>query len=162
MPTAARLFGFLAFAALGFIASGVFIPLLPEGTQTTLLGPINAVIGGLCGWLVCGPNVGRGYYAAAGIGVRTALTLLFFALIGWATYEMIIDSMRPGAFGGPMEAINGAFALLFEYLTTIALDYRITLPVGEAEWPVPQVLIALIVGGIFGGWFAEWAAERFS
>ncbi len=144
MPTAAKLFAALAFAATGFFAAELFKPGMPPGT---VFGPFSLVvagIGALTGWLVMGDLTGRGYRAAAGFGLRTALTVTFWALLAFSILEMVklATKMR---YDGPMDAIIGIFQLMLEYGRLVLL---------------PPVLIALGVGGVLGGWLAEWAGRR--
>ena len=160
MPTATKLMSALAFAVLAFFASEVFKPLLPEGTQVRMLSPIDAGIGFLCGWMIMGRLAGRGVFAAAGGGVRTALATAFWCLLFWAVWEMLGESTRPGADAGPVEAINGAFGFIFDYALLILQDARISFTLGEGTYFVPQVPLVLIVGGMLCGWFAEWTEER--
>lgn len=128
-------------------ASSVFIPLLPEGTQVGMLLPLNSFIGFLCGWLVMGRLVGRGYYASAGVGVRTSCTVLFFALLLWSCYEMVLLSTRL-RYDGPMEALTDMMSMIVDYTLLLGSD--------------PQGPIILLVGGILSGFLAEWCAERFA
>ena len=105
MPTAARLFAAVGFAIVAFFASEVYKPLLPEGTQVGMLSPLNSFVGFLSGWLVMGRLAGRGYYAAAGSGVRTIGVALFYVLLIGACYEMLIRSTRL-YYDGPTEALT--------------------------------------------------------
>ncbi|MEL6520061.1 MAG: TrgA family protein [Pseudomonadota bacterium] len=147
MPTASKLVAGLTFALVAMFASEVFKPLLPEGTQVGLLTPLNSFIGFLCGWIVMGKLVGRGYYSAAGAGVRTSCTVLFFALVLWSCYQMILLSTRL-RYDGPMDALTGMMGMIVEYFLLMGTD--------------PQGPIILIVGGILGGFLAEWISERFA
>ncbi|MBM7067947.1 TrgA family protein [Actibacterium sp. 188UL27-1] len=147
MPTFAKLVSGIAFALVAMFASSVFIPLLPEGTQVGMLIPLNSFIGFLCGWLVLGRMVGKGYYSAAGTGVRTSCTLLFFALLLWSCYEMIVLSTRL-RYDGPMQALTDMMAMIVEYGLLMGTDM--------------QGPIILLVGGILSGFLAEWSAERFA
>ena len=160
MPTAARLVAALAIAAVAFFASEVFKPLMPEGTQLGLLSLINAGWGLVCGWLVLGSRVGQGYSSASGVGIGTSLVLFFGALIGWPVWEMLVKSTRPGAYAGAADAINGAFAVLWDYLVLVGTDNRFSFDVSGIPLFLPQVFVVLVIGGILAGWFAEWAQER--
>lgn len=144
MPTAAKLVAALVFALIGFLAAEIFKPQMPEGTQFGWFSPICAGIGLLCGWIIMGSLAGRGLRVALGSGVRTAVTVAFWALIGFSIYEMLLRSTRL-RYDGPMEAVLAAFDL--------ALDYgRLML--------VPDVLAVLLVGGALGGALVEWAARQ--
>jgi hypothetical protein len=147
MPTAARLFAAFGFGLMAFFASEIFKPLMPEGAQLGLLTPVNSAIGALAGWMVMGRLAGRGYYSAAGAGVRTSAVALFYALAGWSIYEMIVRSTRL-AYDGPMEALKEMTALGADYFMLMLSD--------------PQMPIVLIGGGVLAAFLSEWAAERFA
>ena len=147
MPTAARLFAALGFAAMAVFASEVFKPLLPEGTQVGLLSLVNSAIGLLAGWLVMGRLAGRGYRAAMGSGVRTAAVALFYVLIVWSLYEMLRRSLRK-LYDGPMEALKAMTELMSDYVMLMISD--------------PQVPVILVAGGILAAFLSEWASKRFN
>ncbi|MDZ4094008.1 MAG: TrgA family protein [Paracoccaceae bacterium] len=144
MPTAAKLFAAVAFAAIGYFAAELFKPSMPETTQFGQFSLICAGIGVLCGWIVMGPLAGKGYSAAAGFGTRTAVTIAFWALLGFSIYEMVLRSTKM-RYDGPMEAVAGAIGLMAEYGVLMM---------------TPAVLGVLVLGGMLGGMFAEWAARR--
>lgn len=144
MPTAAKLFAAVAFAAVAFFAAEAIKPLMPEGTQFGLFSPICALVGALCGWIVMGPLAGRGYYAAAGSGLRTSITVVFWCLVIFALEEMVQESMRL-RYDGPMDALVGAFEIAARHVKTMA---------------AVDVLGILLVGGILAGVFAEWGSKR--
>jgi len=144
MPTAARLFASIAFTVLGYLATGIYRSGLPSETPTGALLPVCAAIGFLCGWIVMGKRVGKGYYAAAGTGVRTAATMVFFALLGFSVYEMVLRSMRK-RYDGVFSAIEGTFDIILIY---------------GAPLLRPDPVIALVVGGVLGGMLAEWAGRQ--
>jgi hypothetical protein len=146
MPTTAKLVSGVMFALVAALAGYVYIPLLPEGTQTALLMPISAAIGFLCGWLVMGPNTGRSYAEAGATGLRTVVTTVFFATLGFAVYVMIMRSMRM-LYHGPMDALLAVFAITLEY-GHLMLDRTF--------------LSVLAAGGILGGFLAEFAGRRWS
>ncbi|MFN3972509.1 MAG: TrgA family protein [Gemmobacter sp.] len=144
MPTAGRLFAAIAFIITGFLAAEAFKSVMPEGTPFGPFSLIVAAIGGLTGWIVMGPLAGRGYGASAGFGLRTSVTIVFWALLLFSIYQMIRLAMKM-RYDGPMDAIIGVFALMFEN-GKLLLD--------------PAVLMVLAVGGVLGGLLAEWAARR--
>jgi hypothetical protein len=144
MPTAAKLFAAVVFAAVGFLAAEAYKPGMPEGTQFGLFSLLVAAIGVLCGWRVMGRLAGHGYGAAAGYGLRTSATIVFWALVAFSIYEMILRSMKM-RYDGPMEALVGVFDLMLQHGVLV-----LTLP----------VLGVLAVGGVLGGWAAEFAGRR--
>ena len=144
MPTAAKLFGALAFAILGWISANIFSTGMPEGSQIGLLREIVAAIGFLSGWRVMGPAAGRGYYAALGGGVKTGIVMVFFSLLGFSIYEMVLLSMKM-RYDGPVEAVLGIFDLMIEY--------------GQLMLRT-DLLVTLFAGSALGGWIAEFAGKH--
>jgi hypothetical protein len=117
---------------------------MPEGTQFGWFSEITAAIGLLCGWIVMGGLVGRGYAEAAASGVRVSVTITFWALLGFSIYEMVLRSTKL-RYDGPMEAVLAAFALMLDYgsyLGTVA------------------IIGTLAAGGVLGGLAAEFARRR--
>jgi hypothetical protein len=119
---------------------------MPEGTQFGMFVPICTCMGVVTGWLVMGRLVGKGYYAAAGAGLRTAILLVFWCLVIFALEKMIVDSTR-GAYDGPLDAVISAFSIGTAYAIRIA---------------TPTVGFILAVGGVLGGFLAEWASKRWN
>jgi hypothetical protein len=144
MPTAAKLFGALAFAILGWVSANIFSTAMPEGSQVGLLREIVAAIGFLSGWRVMGPAAGRGYKAALGGGVKTGIVMVFFSLMGFAIYEMVLLSMKM-RYDGPVEAVLGIFDLMIEY-------GRLMLRT--------DLLVTLFAGSVLGGWISEFAGKH--
>ena len=147
MPTAAKLFAALAFAAVAYYASETFIPLLPEGTQVKQFSLINAALGGIIGWRVQGVDVGNGYRIAATVGLRASALFLFFAVMGYALREMIINATKL-RYDGPGEALVGMFDLAVGY--------------GRLTITSPDVMGILILGAIATAWGAETVNRRWS
>ena len=144
MPTAAKIIGAVTFAALALLLATLYIPQLPEGTQLGRFREITAAIGFVVGWLVMGPLAGRGYRAAVETGMRTSITVVFWALLGFSIYIMVDRSMKM-MYDGPMEAVLGVFQLMIEY---------------GRKMLVPAVIGAVILGGIVAGLFTEWTGKR--
>jgi hypothetical protein len=147
MPTAARLFAALAFAGVGFFGAEVLQPAFPEGTEFGWFSPVMAGIGLLCGWLVMGPNAGRGAVRAAGTGLRTSVTVVFWGMLLFAVREMLLRSTAR-RYDGVTEAVVGTFEIILEQ--------------GRILLSSPEALIVLAAGGVLGGLVSNWAAERFS
>jgi hypothetical protein len=146
MPTAAKAVAALAFALVAyFAAQGVKAPgVMPEGTQFGWFSEITAGIGFLCGWIVMGGLVGRGYGEAAASGLRVSVTILFWALLGFAIYDMVLLSTKL-RYDGPMEAVLDVFNIMM-------VNGRRILTV--------EILGILAVGGVLAGCAAEWAGKR--
>lgn len=146
MPTAAKLIAAVVFAIVALIAAITFVPHMPEGSQIGLFRELTAVIGFIVGWFVMGDLVGKGYGEAAGSGLRTSVTVVFFTLLGFSIYLMVKKSYKM-VYDGPMDAVLGVFQLMMEY--------------GQMML-VPDVLGVLAVGGVLGGVVTEWAGRRWS
>lgn len=144
MPTAAKFFAALAFAAVAFFTAEVFKPHMPEGTQFGYFSFVAALIGLVCGWRIMGPEAGRGNWMAVNTGLKTSACTVGLALLIFSTYEMLLQAFRP-AYRGPMEAVVGIF--------DFAVDFFVTL----LAW---DVLAVLFIGGALAGLMSEWAARR--
>ncbi len=146
MPTAAKLVAAVMFAAVGFLAAQAYVPSLPEGTQIGFLREICAGLGLVIGWFVMGRLVGKGYVEAVGFGIRTSVTVLFWAVLGFSIYEVILRSTKM-MYDGPMEALLGVFDLVIYYGKMMGS---------------PEFIGTLLIGGVLGGIAAEWAGRRWS
>lgn len=144
MPTAAKLISAIAFALVGWFAAQAYIPGLPEGTQTRNFPELTAALGLVIGWLVMGKAVGQGYWQALGSGIRTSVTIVFWALVGFSIYDMIIESTKL-RYDGPMEAVVATFGIMIDYGALLARQ---------------DVILVLAVGGMLGGLFAEAVNRR--
>ncbi|AWD23152.1 TrgA family protein [Fuscovulum blasticum] len=145
MPTAAKLVAALWFALVGWLAANAHVPTLGQGASVGLFRELTALLGLVIGWRVMGRLVGQGYAQAMGSGLRTSVTLAFFALLLFSIYLMIKSSFVVNGYDGPMDAVLGAFEIMLE-------QGRKMLTIG--------VLGVLILGGIIGGLVAEAAARR--
>lgn len=146
MPTAAKLAGAVIFAIIGFIAVMLYLPHLPQELPYGRLREYAAGLGFIIGWAVMGRLAGHGYTEAIGSGIRTSVTLAFWALLVFAIQLMIKRSYKM-MYDGPMEAVIGVFALMLEY--------------GRAFWAF-DILAWLFVGGAVGGLAVEWVRKRWS
>lgn len=144
MPTAAKLISAVAFALVGWFAAQAYIPGLPEGTQTRNFPEITAALGLVIGWLVMGKAVGKGYWQALGSGLRTSVTIVFWALVGFSIYDMVVESTKM-RYDGPMEAVVATFGIMIEYGALLARQ---------------DVILVLAIGGILGGLLAEAVNRR--
>ncbi|HHB80234.1 MAG TPA: TrgA family protein [Aliiroseovarius sp.] len=147
MPTTARLFGALFFAALGWYCADLFKPLLPEGTAVGLFSPTAAGFGALVGWTFTGKRADLAQSGGLGIGLTSAFLLVFWVLLTFSAYKMLQNSLRK-LYGGPVEALQDMFSLGVEYLQLAVQS--------------PQLIGALLVGGLVGGWLTEQIARRWS
>ncbi len=113
-PTAAKLVAALGFAALSWIASRQVSPNLPEFQSLGRAAEVTAVIGLVLGWRISGRHAGRGMAEAAGIGVTTALAIVFWSTLIWAGYEML-DRALAVRYDGPLEGLEDMVSLMLDY-----------------------------------------------
>lgn len=144
MPTAAKLFGAFGFALLGWVSAHLYSKGLPEGAQVGLLREGVAFLGMVSGWRVMGAGAGRGYYPAAGTGIRAMIVMVFFSLLLFSIYLMVLKSTKM-LYDGPMEAVLGIFDLMLDY-------GRLLLNA--------DVLVTLFAGSILAGWLSEFAGRH--
>jgi hypothetical protein len=115
--------------------------------DATALGPIRegaAVLGLIIGWRVMGPSVGKGYVEAAGSGIKTAVVLVFFALLLLSLKEMLENSVKM-RYDGAMDATLDIFV-------TMARRSEGLLSLG--------VIGTIVIGGIIAGLVTESAGRR--
>jgi hypothetical protein len=144
MPTAAKLVASVLFALLSFFIADLYAQGITDGTRTTYLLPGCAAIGLICGWRVMGRLVGKGMGDALGSGIRTALTIVFFALLLFSIYEMVVTSTK-GLYDGPMEAVLAIFDIMLGYGRGLG---------------TPELIGVILVGGGLAGMATEWADRR--
>lgn len=147
MPTAGKLIGAILFAALAYFVSDLVKPLLPEGTQTGLMSPLNAFFGLLMGWRIMGRGAGNGYVSSLGYGLTTMVAIVFWCLLLWSGYEMTRRAMRL-YYDGPMEALKEMTVLMADYGRMAVTD--------------PTVVGAAIVGSLFMAMVTEFFAKRWA
>jgi len=146
MPTAGKLFGAITFAIVAWFVSGLIPPLLPEGTPTGLLQPVNAVVGFIMGWTILGRNAGDGIVASLGHASTTAVAVVFWCLLIWSGDEMIERATRL-FYDGPVEALQD--------MATVALGYGRMIATVE-------IIGALVIGAIASALLTEGAAARWA
>lgn len=146
MPTAAKLVAAVAFAIVGWIAANAYVPVMGEGVSAGYFRELIALLGVLAGWRVMGAEAGRGYSQAMGSGLKTAMVLVFFALLLFSVREMVLLSMKM-RYDGPVDAVLDVFKLMLEQARDM-----LTAP----------VIGTLIVGGLIGGILTEKASKRWT
>lgn len=146
MPTGGKLIAALAFAALAYFISDLIKPLLPEGTQYGRLSPINALIGAIMGWTIMGKGAGNSLRQSFGYGLTTLAATTFWALVVWAGYEMLQNSVKL-RYDGPIEALQDMAQLAIDYAKLVA---------------VQAVVLPAVIGAIFMAWVTDFFARRWS
>jgi hypothetical protein len=144
MPTGAKLAAALAFAVVGWVLANYYAVNMPDASAA---GPIRegaAVLGAIIGWRVMGPSVGKGYVEAAGAGIKTAVVLVFFAILFLSLKEMLENSVKL-RYDGAMDATLDVFV-------TMARRSQGLLSLG--------VIGTVLIGGIIAGLLTENASRR--
>ncbi|MEL7343772.1 MAG: TrgA family protein [Pseudomonadota bacterium] len=144
MPTAGKLIGAVLFAALAWYVSDLVKPLLPDGTPTGMLSPVNAFFGVIMGWRLMGRRAGEGFVSATGLGITTGIAIVFWALLFWGGYEMIQRAMRL-LYDGPFEALQNMAILMLEY--------------GQLAG-TPMVVGTMFFGSLVAAWVTDFFAQR--
>ncbi|MBE1296906.1 TrgA family protein [Phycobacter azelaicus] len=144
MPNGARLIAALSMAALAFVASQLIMPLMPDGTDFGYFIYVNMAIGIVTGWVLMGRRAGGGLVPAINNGLTGMAVMVFWGLFAQGVWEMVRLAMRH-RYDGPFEALTAIF--------TIGLDYFFVMA-------VPQVLLALAIGGVVAGLATENAHRR--
>lgn len=149
MPTASKLVAALCFAFTGFFVAESYRMGLIAREQSGLafdgMQLVMAAIGAICGWRIMGRLAGKGWAAAMGTGLRTAVTVVFWALLLFAIQRMVRKALQRLYGDSPMEAVVDIFALMLDYAMQLAQ---------------PEVLVAILLGGVLGGLATEWAGRR--
>lgn len=144
MPTAAKLVGAILFAGLAYLLAGMFRQYLPPATQLGWFDQVSTLIGFFCGWRIMGGNAGQGMVVAVNNGLRTAVTMVFLALVLFSLEGMYQVAIRK-MYDGPVAALLGA--------VNIGSDYAVMLL-------QPDILGVMVLGGLFCGWLTEQVARR--
>jgi hypothetical protein len=113
MPTGAKAMAAISFAVVGWLIANSYVPNMPEAISVGFFRELMALLGAVIGWRVMGNSVGKGYVGAIGSGWKTVIVLVFFALLLFAIYEMLMQSVRM-RYEGPMEAIIDVFDMMME------------------------------------------------
>ncbi|SFI75049.1 TrgA family protein [Celeribacter neptunius] len=146
MPTAAKLVAALWFAILAWFAAELVKPHMEEGTQFGLMSYIAGGFGFLTGWIFMGKRAGDTVAAAMAYGFSSSVILSFWSVFYFA-FETMIHRSLDLRYKGPTEALMGMVDLMGEYGIYLLK---------------PDVLVTLVVGGLFGAWIVEKAAGKWA
>ncbi|RPE71561.1 hypothetical protein EDD53_0682 [Pacificibacter maritimus] len=146
MPTAPKLVAALWFAALAWFCAGMVTRYLPEGTQLGHFALISAGFGGLVGWTFLGRRAGDTMRAALGYGLTAVALTVFYCLFYFSAEKMVQRSLN-NRYDGPMDAVVSVVELMGEYLILVAKI---------------DVILVLLIGGLFGGWLVEKVGRKWS
>jgi len=145
MPTAAKLFGAIAFTLIAFLAAEAMKPFLTGNQARGFFSEACALVGAFAGWRVMGPGAEGTRKKAILTGLKTSFTVAMWSLMLFAIWEML-ERAVDGRYGTAVRAIEGVFAVMLEYGALLVIA-------------VPTIIV-LVIGGVAGGVFSNWAAER--
>ncbi len=145
MPTAGRLMGAIAFAALAYYLSELYKPLMPEDANPGRLSEINALVGAIVGWVIAGKRAGSGTRSAIGYGLTTAAAVIFWCLFVHAFNEMLERALNVSYDGG-MEAVVAVFDLMLEFAQPMLTQ---------------SYIIAAIIAALAAGLITELFGQRY-
>ena len=141
MPDAAKLVAAIFVGSMAYVASLLFMPLMPESTNFGNFVYVNMIIGIVCGWVVMGKRAGRGVTAAINNGLGGALVLVLWALFLHSCYQMF-DRAMDNWYNGAFDAMAAIFQFMAEY-SLVMLD--------------TNFLLTLFFGGVLAGLATEYA-----
>ncbi len=144
MPTAAKAAGAATFAIVGWLIANAYVPGMPDAGAAGGVREYSALVGVFIGWSVMGNSVGKKYIDAIGFGWKTAIVLVFFAMMFFSIYEMTIQATRQ-VYAGPIEAILDIFARMLGRSRAL-----LTFP----------VVTTMVVGGAVAGLITEAVSRR--
>ncbi|WP_298674719.1 TrgA family protein [uncultured Lentibacter sp.] len=147
MPTAARLLSAIYLAAVAYFVSQMVMAAMLAQEPALNFGrflEINLAICAFLGWFMLGSRIGNPYSVATGLGLTAIAAAVFWCLFAHASIEMLRRALD-SRYDGLMEALLGALEFGLNY---------------GAELLRPQIILILLVAGIFGGLFAEFASRR--
>ena len=145
MPTAGRLMGAIAFAALAYYLSELYKPLMPEDANPGRLSEINALVGAIVGWVIAGKRAGSGTRSAIGYGLTTAAAVIFWCLFVHAFNEML-DRALNVSYDGGMEAVVAVFDLMLEFAQPMLTQ---------------SYIIAAVIAALAAGLITELFGQRY-
>ena len=145
MPTAAKAVAAVLFGALAYGVSLLTIPLFPEGTDPGMYAWINAALGVLLGWRVAGSRARTSLSGAVGYGLTAAIAIAVTALFVHSFIFMIRQSLKR-LYAGPAEAVVDVFSIMIDNAVMVLK---------------PDVIAAILLGGVVAGLVTEWAGRNF-
>lgn len=143
MPTAAKLVGALALAAVGWAMTDVIMYRHPVYAEPGLNHYIFVAIGAFVGWSFVGRRAEFGYKAAWGGGISGALVAAFWLILLMACYG-VYKGIGYHAYKTVPEMAEGFMKIFWEYFLLLS-DV--------------QLLILLLCGGLLSGVFSGFAAR---
>lgn len=134
----------LGFAVTGYFSAEFYQQLLDEVHRGTWVSPLSAVLGFIVGWRVMGDMLGCDFRTAARRGIFTVSWFFIWAVVLFATADMIQRSMEK-RYPNTGEAIGVVFEIMWQF-TLRAADLK--------------VVSTLVLGAMASGILAEMANRR--
>ena len=144
MPTAARMTAAILFGVLALAFAFAASPYFPEAQQPSYWFLLNAAVGAVCGWILCGKRAGAGYQTSFANGITTGVGILFwvFFLISFA--DMVKKSLRR-SYDGPIEALINVFQIMLDW--------------GKV-FMILDLGILMLAGSLIAGFITEYVDKR--
>lgn len=146
MPTFGKLTAAFGLAALGWVGSELFRPLMDEATNFGWFNYVNLGLGLICGWRVTGRRLGHGYATGISAGLTGMAAMVFWALFVQSFNEMLrltLDGRITGLFKGLSKMVD------------LAAEYALVMLDGT-------LIGVLLAGGFLVGAVAEAVERRFA
>ncbi|MAM62381.1 MAG: hypothetical protein CMH11_12900 [Maritimibacter sp.] len=144
MPTFAGLVAALLLAVLGVGVSELTRAYFDEGYPLTWLHPVAAFMGLIVGWFFTGPKLQKGTGSPIAIGLTSSVVQTLLTLFAFAS-ELMLDRALRNSYATVMEAVAGVFEAMLDYGLKVAQ---------------PDVVVAILVGGVVVGSITAWVARR--
>lgn len=145
MPSVRRLFPAVILAAAAWLAAQIYFTYLPENSVIGKFREICAGIGLIIGWTVVGKRIGEGYRRSVEAGLLGSFLIVLWSVAGFSMDEMLSRALDRRYKQGLGDAFADLVDIIFEY--------------GYSVFK-PDVIGALVLGGILAGIVAQWAAAR--
>ncbi|MEC7763793.1 MAG: TrgA family protein [Pseudomonadota bacterium] len=144
LPTFASLVAAILLAVLGVAVAEMTRPYFDEGTPLTWLHPVAAAMGVIVGWFFTGPKLQKGKGSPVAIGLTSAVVQALLTMFVFASDLMLTRALR-NSYRTVMEAVAGVFEAMLDYGERVAQ---------------PDIVIALLVGGVIIAFITNWVARR--
>jgi hypothetical protein len=144
MPTAAKLFAAVVLGAAAFLAGLLLLHEMPGSAQISFVPSVGLGYGVLFGWFMVGSQPRRGLMSMLQIGVTAMIYVTVLVLLSTGFVLMIRQALHmhySGLSDALIDAIQKGLDLAQKGL-------------------FPDIVVVLILGGIFGGLFSHWAGRR--
>lgn len=144
MPTAARLTAAILFGVLALVFAYMASPYFPEAQQPDYWYPLNAAVGVIAGWMLCGMRAGSGYRTSFANGITAGAGVLFWVYFLMSFADMVKKSLRK-SYDGPIEALINVFQIMLDW---------------GREFMILDLGILMLVGSIVAGLITEYVDKR--